>query len=74
MFIVGRATSGAGAAGITNGAMRLIGVSSRRKERSFLEAAGALLMGESHPTPDDVQGNLTFLTLMQVAALWRARF
>jgi hypothetical protein len=46
MFIVGRAIAGAGAAGIINGAMRIIGVSSPRKERTFLEAAGAIVMGE----------------------------
>ncbi|KAL5313215.1 hypothetical protein ACEPPN_018948 [Leptodophora sp. 'Broadleaf-Isolate-01'] len=45
MFIVGRAIAGAGAAGIINGAMRIIGVSSPRKERTFLEAAGAIVMG-----------------------------
>lgn len=46
MFIAGRATSGTGAAGIINGAMRIIGVSSPRKERIFLEAAGTLVMGK----------------------------
>lgn len=46
MFIVGRAIAGTGAAGIINGAMRIIGVSSARKGRTLLEAAGALVMGE----------------------------
>ncbi|KAH7417745.1 major facilitator superfamily domain-containing protein [Cadophora sp. MPI-SDFR-AT-0126] len=45
MFIAGRATAGTGAAGIINGSIRIIGISSPRKERTFLEAAGALVMG-----------------------------
>lgn len=45
MFIAGRIISGAGAAGIICGAMRIIGVSSGRKGRPLLEAAGAAVMG-----------------------------
>ncbi|KAH8880114.1 MFS general substrate transporter [Thozetella sp. PMI_491] len=45
MFIAGRAIAGAGAAGVINGSMRIVGLSSPRKQRTFLEAAGAFVMG-----------------------------
>lgn len=45
MFIVGRAIAGAGAAGIITGAMRIIALSAPRKYRTYLEAAGAVVMG-----------------------------
>ena len=48
MFIGGRAVAGTGAAGIINGAMRIIGVASPRKQRTFLEALGAVFMGEDN--------------------------
>ena len=51
-FIVGRAIAGAGAAGVITGAMRIIGIAAELKYRTFLEAAGAVVMGQppnSHP-------------------------
>lgn len=45
-FVSGRAIAGTGAAGITSGAMRIISIASPREHRPFLEAVGALLMGE----------------------------
>lgn len=46
-FIIGRAIAGAGAAGIITGAMRIIALVAPRKHRTFLEAAGAVVMGVS---------------------------
>jgi hypothetical protein len=46
-FIVGRTIAGAGAAGIITGAMRIIAIAAPRKHRTFLEAAGAIVMGQS---------------------------
>ncbi|KAF8850742.1 MFS general substrate transporter, partial [Acephala macrosclerotiorum] len=45
IFIAGRAIAGAGAAGIITGAMRIIALAAPRKYRTFLEAAGAAVMG-----------------------------
>jgi len=46
MFILGRAVAGAGASGIITGAMRIISLAAPRDKRTYLEAAGAAIMGE----------------------------
>lgn len=46
MFITGRAIAGAGAAGVITGAMRIIALAAPRRQRTFLEAAGAVVMGQ----------------------------
>jgi MFS family permease len=45
IFIIGRTVSGIGAAGIITGAMRIISLAAPRRQRTFLEAAGAIVMG-----------------------------
>jgi MFS family permease len=45
-FILGRAVSGIGAAGITTGAMRIIAFAVPRYQRPYVEGGCAAILGE----------------------------
>lgn len=46
-FIAGRSLSGSGAAGILQGAMRILAIALPGTQRIYMEGIGVILMGES---------------------------